>query len=75
MNHRYRAEVFWSEEDGGYIAIAPELPGCSAFGGTPSVAIRELQDAITAWIAAARAAGNPIPAPKRAAGAKRAANA
>jgi predicted RNase H-like HicB family nuclease len=60
-NNRYPAEVFWSEEDGGFIAIAPDLPGCSAFGETQPEALAELQDAMAAWIEAARAAGNPIP--------------
>ena len=60
---RYPSEVFWSDEDQGFIAIAPDLPGCSAFGETQEEAIRELQDAITAWVAAAAAVGNPAPAP------------
>ena len=29
---KYPAHVFWSDEDKGYMAIAPDLPGCSAFG-------------------------------------------
>lgn len=29
----YAIEIFYSEEDEGYIAIVPELPGCSAFVG------------------------------------------
>lgn len=62
-NHRYPAEVFWSEEDAGFIATASDLPGCSAFGETQQEALAELQDAITAWIEAAHSAGNPIPEP------------
>jgi predicted RNase H-like HicB family nuclease len=62
---RYPAHVFWSDEDGGYIAIAPDLPGCSAFGATQQEALTELQDATAAWIDASRAAGNPIPPPSR----------
>jgi len=61
----YPANVFWSDEDGGYIAVAPDLPGCSSFGASRQEAIAELQDAIAAWIEAARAAGNPIPGPSR----------
>ena len=30
----YAIEIFYSEEDEGFIAIVPELPGCSAFGET-----------------------------------------
>jgi predicted RNase H-like HicB family nuclease len=60
---RYPTNVFWSDEDDGFIAVATDLPGCSAFGETQPEAIAELQDAIAAWIEAARAAGNPVPAP------------
>lgn len=60
---RYPAHIFYSEEDGGFIAIAPDLPGSSAFGGTQEEALAELQHAISAWIEAATAAGNLIPQP------------
>ena len=60
---RYPAQVFFSEEDEGYVAVAPDLPGASAFGETADEAVRELQDAIKAWIGAAKQAGNPIPSP------------
>ena len=61
----YPSEVFWSDEDEGFIALAPDLPGCSAFGATRAEAERELQDAILAWIASAQNVGNLIPAPSR----------
>jgi predicted RNase H-like HicB family nuclease len=63
MTTRYPAQIFWSDEDEGFIAIATDLPGCSAFGSTQEEALAELQNAIDAWIEAAQAAGNPIPAP------------
>jgi predicted RNase H-like HicB family nuclease len=63
--HHYPANVFWSLEDDGFIALAPDLPGCSAYGKTQQHALKELQDAIVAWIEAARAAGNPIPEPSQ----------
>lgn len=62
---RYPAQVFWSEEDQGYIAIATDLPGCSAYGVSREEAINELLGAIDAWAQAAEAAGNPIPQPSR----------
>jgi predicted RNase H-like HicB family nuclease len=61
----YSAQVFWSEEDGGWIAVAPDLPGCSAYGDSRVAALIELDRAIEAWIEAQRAAGNPIPEPRR----------
>jgi predicted RNase H-like HicB family nuclease len=60
---KYPIEVFWSDEDEGYIAIAPDLPSCSAWGATETDAIREAHDAIAAWIAAAVAAGKAVPEP------------
>ena len=59
----YPASVYWSDDDQGFLALAPDLPGCSAFGSTQSEALTELADAIDAWLEAARAAGNPIPEP------------
>ncbi len=60
---RYPIEVFWSEEDEGFIAIAPDLPGASAWGRTETKAIAELHTVIGLWIKAARKAGNPVPKP------------
>jgi antitoxin HicB len=51
---KYLVEVFWSDEDEGYIAVVPDLPGCSAVGGTPEEAVHEIGDAVEAWIAACR---------------------
>jgi antitoxin HicB len=62
---RYPARVFWNDEDDGFIATAPDLPGCSAFGKTQQEALTQLQDAIVAWIEAAQSAKNPIPEPSR----------
>jgi antitoxin HicB len=62
---RYPIQVFWSEEDAGFIAAAPDLPGCSAWGETQVEAVREMEDAIAAWIEAMSAAGNPIPKPSK----------
>ncbi len=64
---RYPAQVFWSEEDAGFIAIAPDLSGCSAFGANQQKAITELHHAIAAWKAAAAEAGNSVPEPSQAA--------
>ena len=50
---RYPREVFWSDEDEGFIAIAPDLPGASAWGKTEAGAIKELYTVIDLWIRAA----------------------
>jgi predicted RNase H-like HicB family nuclease len=60
----YPINIFWSEEDGGYIADIPDLASCSAFGGTPEEALRQVALAKKAWLEAAHAEGRPIPAPR-----------
>jgi len=60
----YHINIFHSEEDAGYIADIPDLDSCSAFGQTPDQALAEVEQAKVAWLAAARAAGKPIPRPR-----------
>ncbi len=60
----YHINVFYSDEDGGYIADVPDLDACSAFGEDPSQALSEVLLAKEAWIAAARDSGRPIPEPR-----------
>jgi len=60
----YHINIFYSAEDEGYIADIPDLDACSAFGRTPDEALREVQIAKLAWIAAAREGGKPIPKPR-----------
>ena len=65
MTHCYPVNLFWSDEDEGFIATAPDLPGSSAFGESQAEALAELGHAIEAWIEAAKAAGNPVPAVRK----------
>lgn len=60
----YHINVFYSQEDEGYIADIPDLQHCSAFGRTPQEALQEVLRAKEAWIEAAREAGKPVPAPR-----------
>jgi predicted RNase H-like HicB family nuclease len=60
----YHINIFYSEEDEGYIADIPDLKFCSAFGSTPEEALREVQIAKATWLDAARAEGRPVPLPK-----------
>ncbi len=60
----YNINIFYSEEDEGYIADIPDLKFCSAFGSTPEEALKELQIAKAAWLGAALAEGKPIPPPR-----------
>lgn len=56
--------IFYSQEDEGYIADIPDLEACSAFGRTPEEALKQVELANQAWLKAARAEGKPIPAPR-----------
>ena len=60
----YHINIFWSDEDGCYVADIPDLRFCSAFGDTPEAALAEVETAKQAWLEAARAAGKPIPEPR-----------
>jgi predicted RNase H-like HicB family nuclease len=59
----YHINIFYSEDDEGYIADIPDLKYCSAFGETPEVALREVLIAKQAWLDTARDEGKPIPLP------------
>ena len=63
MPHKYAIEIFYSDEDEGFIAVVPELPGCSAFGETEEEALSEVKVAIGLWIEVARGVGREIPEP------------
>jgi antitoxin HicB len=54
-----------TEEGGGFLATAPDLPGCMSDGATPEEAISNIQDAIAAWIEAAHDLGHAVPKPSR----------
>jgi predicted RNase H-like HicB family nuclease len=60
----YHINIFYSDEDEGYIADIPDLPHCSAFGPTPDEALQEVLKAKTAWLEAAKTHHKPIPAPQ-----------
>lgn len=57
----YHIDLFFSQDDGGWIADVPDLRYCSAFGATPEEAVAEVRPAIQAWLDAAQADGRPIP--------------
>ena len=59
----YHINVFWSPDDGCWIANVPDLKYCSAHGDSPSEAIAEVQLAMDGWLETARAEGMDIPEP------------
>lgn len=61
---RYEIIIYWSDEDGIYVAEVPELPGCSAHGESYESALSNAKDAIALWIETAKEFNDPIPEPK-----------
>lgn len=59
--YKYAIEIFYSEDDEGYIAVVPELPGCSAFGKTKEDALKEIKVAMGLWLETAKKEGREIP--------------
>ena len=59
----YIRKVFYSQEDQCWVAVAPEIPGCSAFGKSDAEALKELDDAIEGHLAVRREQGLSLPKP------------
>ncbi len=62
--NRYEIILYWSREDGAYIAEVPELPGCMADGATRTEALAAAERVIEEWIETARKLGRAIPEPR-----------
>ena len=59
--NKYHIDVFYSEDDGGYIANIPDLEYCSAFGKTHQSALKEVLIAQELWLESAHENGIKIP--------------
>jgi predicted RNase H-like HicB family nuclease len=64
MAHRYHVNLFWSDDDGAWVADVPDLKSCSALGETPAEALAEIEIAIEAWIGVAREHRMAVPEPR-----------
>jgi predicted RNase H-like HicB family nuclease len=62
--HKYEMIIYWSQDDGAFIAEVPELPGCAAHGDSPDSALANCQEAIKLWISTAKEFGRSVPEPK-----------
>ncbi len=61
---KYEIILYWSGEDGAFIAEVPELPGCAADGATRQEAVVNAEAVILEWIETAKSLGRLIPDPK-----------
>jgi predicted RNase H-like HicB family nuclease len=61
---KYEVIIYWSKDDGAFIAEVPELAGCMADGRTPAAALKAAQRVAKEWLATAQKLGRPIPVPR-----------
>ena len=61
MKTEYPVQIIWSQQDGAYLAIAANLPGCVADGQTPEEALKNYRVVVEEWIETAKEDGRKIP--------------
>lgn len=59
----YRMEIVEDHEEGGFVVMFPDLPGCMTCGETIEAAVTNAMDAKKAWLEAALEEGIEIPKP------------
>jgi len=64
MDPKYEIIIFWSAEDGAFVAEVPELPGCMADGSSYQEALANVKQIIQEWIDTAEELGRSVPQPK-----------
>lgn len=64
MENKYSMSIFWSDEDGAFVALSPDFPGLSAFGGTREEAVHEADEALVAMTESLRDDQEDLPAPR-----------
>ena len=64
MSSNYEIIIYWSNEDGAFIAEVPELAGCMADGRTYQEALANVEVVVEEWIQTAKELGRPIPQPR-----------
>ena len=62
--HKYEVVIYWSDDDGVFVAEEPELSGCMAHGDSPTSALESAQAAIDLWLETAKEFGREIPDPR-----------
>jgi predicted RNase H-like HicB family nuclease len=63
MNERrFGVRVLWSDDDEGFVAVCPEIPGISGLGESPREAVAELDIALALALEVMAEEGHAIPA-------------
>jgi predicted RNase H-like HicB family nuclease len=63
LDHAVHIERLAESDGGGYLATAPDLPGCMSDGETPEEVLKKVQEAISSWIEAAKEWKQDVPRP------------
>lgn len=53
--------ILQRDEDGGYMATVPALPGCVSQGDTREETLKNIEEAVELYLEDVQAAGEPIP--------------
>jgi len=61
---KYEITLYWSADDGAFIAEVPGLRGCVADGPSKQEALANAEIVISEWLETARELGRPVPEPK-----------
>lgn len=61
MMNRYGFDIYWSDEDQGFIATCPDFPGLSAFGETEEEALEEGKIACELFIESLQSNNESLP--------------
>ena len=61
QDYKYEIDIFWSDEDGCFIACVPDLENCAAWGDTYEEALDRAHLAIRADLVSRQTFGDPIP--------------
>jgi len=65
MSKNFEIMIYWSKEDGAFLAEVSELPGCMADGRTYQEAVTNVEVMVEEWIQTAKELGRPIPGSRR----------
>ena len=63
QGYRYEIDIFWSDEDGCFVACVPDLGNCASWGETYEEALGRAHAAIRADLASRLTFGDPVPEP------------
>lgn len=63
QTYKYEIDIFWSDDDGCFVACVPDLENCAAWGDTYEVALGRAHVAIRADLVSRWTLGDPVPEP------------